>query len=132
MNNSSAGDVQQYQPARISPAKMQMKTSPARQQPPAARLNNPNSSSSSVTLASATSNAASSVAGNAGINSGSINNVGSSTGNNGNPGASYRIGENLRSPSHSVSFSSLAQATILLSKLPINSPIYVKRTNRQW
>ena len=33
---------------------------------------------------------------------------------------------------HSITFTSSCQASILLTKLPINSPLFVKRTNQEW
>ena len=44
----------------------------------------------------------------------------------------YQVGEKLRDESHSIAFTSSAQAKILLSKLPVNSPLFVKRTSREW
>ena len=44
----------------------------------------------------------------------------------------YQVGETLRDESHSIAFTSSAQAKILLSKLPVNSPLFVKRTSREW
>lgn len=44
----------------------------------------------------------------------------------------YQVGETLRDDSHSIAFTSSAQAWILLTKLPVNSPIFVKRTSREW
>jgi hypothetical protein len=44
----------------------------------------------------------------------------------------YQVGEPLRDQSHSIAFTSSDQAWILLSKLPLNSPLFVKRTSREW
>jgi len=44
----------------------------------------------------------------------------------------YQIGQTLSHRNHSLPFSSQSQASILISKLPLNSPLFVKRTNREW
>jgi len=44
----------------------------------------------------------------------------------------YRDGQTLRIESHSLPFSSSEEAHELLSKLPLDSPLFVKRTSGEW
>jgi len=44
----------------------------------------------------------------------------------------YQIGQTLAKKRHSVPFTSPIQATTLLTELPLNSPLFVKRTSREW
>ena len=44
----------------------------------------------------------------------------------------YQVGQTLRIESHSLPFSSSEQAHELLSKLPLGSPLFVKRTSGEW
>ena len=49
------------------------------------------------------------------------------------PGAvRYRIGDARVRRAHSLPFQSASQADILLTRLPLNSPLFVKRTDGQW
>ena len=52
---------------------------------------------------------------------------------NANSATHYQMGGTLRDDTHSLPFSSSSQASIHLTKLPLNSPLFVKRTsNREW
>jgi len=44
----------------------------------------------------------------------------------------YEIGQTLAEKRHSAPFASLAQATALLTELPLDSPLFVKRTSGEW
>ena len=63
------------------------------------------------------------------------NNRASQTNENGNISdndSSYQLGQTLRHPSHSLPFTSPSMASALLSKLPLGSPLFAKRTSREW
>ena len=45
---------------------------------------------------------------------------------------SYRVGDTLKCSTHSLRFSSTEQASKVLSDIPINTPVFVKRTDRYW
>lgn len=45
---------------------------------------------------------------------------------------SYRVGDTLKCSTHSLRFSSTEQAAKVLSDIPINTPVFVKRTDRYW
>ena len=44
----------------------------------------------------------------------------------------YEVGQTLDNPTHSLRFSSMKQASRLLSGIPLNWPLFVKRTDRHW
>jgi len=45
---------------------------------------------------------------------------------------SYKVGDTLKCSTHSLRFSSTEQAAKVLSDIPINTPLFVKRTDRYW
>ena len=45
---------------------------------------------------------------------------------------SYKVGDTLKCSTHSLRFSSTEQAAKVLSDIPINTPLFVKRTDRHW
>ena len=45
---------------------------------------------------------------------------------------SYKVGDTLKCSTHSLRFSSTEQAAKVLSDIPINTPVFVKRTDRYW
>ena len=45
---------------------------------------------------------------------------------------SYKVGDTLKCSTHSLRFSSTEQASKVLSDIPINTPVFVKRTDRYW
>jgi len=44
----------------------------------------------------------------------------------------YKVGDTLKCSTHSLRFSSTEQAAKVLSDVPINTPVFVKRTDRYW
>lgn len=50
----------------------------------------------------------------------------------GDPAIRYEMGQELVSKEHSISFKSASQASALLLKLPLDSPLFVKRTSGGW
>ena len=45
---------------------------------------------------------------------------------------SYKVGDTLKYSTHSLRFSSTEQASKVLSDIPINTPLFAKRTDRYW
>lgn len=50
----------------------------------------------------------------------------------GPPGVCYRVGETRASRAHSIPFDSPSQAAALLARLPLRSPLFVQRSDRQF